>query len=224
MERSFHPGCINVLCNTISDPNILVKFLLLPSLRYLDHQWIELETFIIFLKPYYSEKQIAKFFEIDVKKDRAFHMLRDTFDMLMYDSEMISEYFQKVRCTIPALHNEFSHCQTQNKLEQIDEYLFVYTEEELERCIYLHGYKVQLPKSNIELFDWGETLHNCLLNYTNTVKRRLSVIYGFYSDDELIFAVEIKNNCIVQSSSKYNAERDTEEKFLLHDWFGRFLK
>jgi hypothetical protein len=224
VERSFHPGCINVLCKSISDPNILVKFLSLPSLRYLDQQWIELETFIIFLKPYYSEKQIAKLFEINVREDRAFYMLRDTFHMLRYDGDMISVYFQKVRCTMTALHSEFSRCQTQNKLEQIDEYVFVYTEEELERCIYLNGYKVQLPESNIELFNWGETLHNCLLNYEITVKKRLSMIYGFYSDDELIFAVEIKNNRIVQASSKYNAELDAEEKFILHEWFGRFLK
>jgi len=204
--------------------NILVKFLSLPSLQYLDQQWIELETFIIFLKTYYSEKQIAKLFEIDVKKDRAFHMLRDTFNMLMYDSEMIYEHFQKVRCSITALHNEFSRCQTQNKLEQIDEYVFVYTKKELERCTYVKGRKVQLPKSNIELFDWGETLHNCLLNYAPAVKKRQSIIYGFYNNDKIIFAVEIKNNRIVQSSSKYNVELDAKEKFLLYAWFGRFFK
>jgi len=224
MDHSFHPGCVSVLCRTISDPNILVKFLLLPSLRYINDQWIELETFILFLKQYYSEKQIAKLFEIDVKEDRAFHMLRDTFDMLMYDREMIYEYFQKVRCAVTALHNEFSRCQTQNQLEQIDECLFVYTEKELERCIYVNGYKVRLPKSNIELFDWGDTLHNCLMNYATAMTKKLSMIYGFYSENELIFAVEIKNNKIVQSSSKYNAELDVEEKFILYEWFGRFFK
>ena len=224
VEGSFHPGYINVLCKSITDPNILVKFLSLPSLRYLDQQWIELEILIVFLKTYYSEKQIAKLFEINVREDRALYMLRDTFNMLMYDGDMISVHFQKVRCTMTALHNEFSRCQTQNQLEQIDEYVFVYTEEELERCIYLNGYKVQLPQSNIELFNWGETLHNCLLNYETPVKKRLSIIYGFYRDNELIFAVEIKNNRIVQASSKYNSELDIEEKFVLYEWFGRFFK
>ena len=42
-----------------------------------------------------------------------------------------------------------------------------------------------LPKSNIELFDWGDSLHNCLLNYASAVKNRLSLIYGFFSEDEL---------------------------------------
>ncbi len=226
MDRvcSFHPGCIYVFSRTITDPNILVKLLSLPSLRYINDQWIEMETFILFLKHYYSEKQISKLFEIDVREDRAFYMLRDTLNMLIYDYDEINEYFSKVKCTIEAIHDEFSHCQSQREIAQADEYSFIYTKEELEKCIFFNGYKVQLPKSNIELFDWGESLHNCLLNYASAVKNRLSVIYGFYSEDELIFAVEIKNNRIVQSSSKYNAELDAEEKFVLYEWFGRFLK
>jgi hypothetical protein len=64
-------------------------------------------------------------------------------------------------------------------------------------------------------------MHNYLLNYTSAVKNRLSLIYGFFSENELIFAVEVQNNRIVQASCKYNAELDAEEKFVLYEWFDR---
>ena len=222
-ERAFHPGCIYVFSRTITDPNILVKLLSLPSLQSLNDQWIEMETFILFLKQYYSEIQIAKLFEINVREDRAFYMLRDTLNMLMYGYDEINEYFSKTKCTIEAIHDEFSYCHSQGNIVKADEYMFVYTEKELEKCTYMKEYKVQLPKSNIELLDWGESLHNCLLTYTSAVKNKLSVIYGFYSKGKLIFAAEVKNNRIVQASCKYNAELDAEEKFILDEWFSQFL-
>ena len=40
----------------------------------------------------------------------------------------------------------------------------------------------------------------------------------------LIFAVEVQNNRIVQASCKYNAELDAEEKFVLYEWFDRFFQ
>jgi len=218
---SFHPGCIYVFSRTITDPNILVKLLSLPSLRYLNDYWVEIETFILFLKQYYNEKQISKLFEINTEEDRTFYLLRDTLNMLTYDYAEIDEYFSKVKCTIVAIHDEFLNCQS---IAQAEEYLFGYTKKELEKCIFFNGYKVLLPKSNIELFDWGDSLHNCLLNYASAVKNRLSLIYGFCSEDELIFAVEVQNNRIVQASCKYNAELDAEEKFVLYEWFDRFFK
>ena len=78
-------------------------------------------------------------------------------------------------------------------------------------------------KSNVEFYNWGERLHNCLFTYASSVKNRDSIIYGFFTEDEVIFAVEIKNNQIIQASCKYNAELDEEEKFTLYEWFGRFF-
>ncbi len=223
-ERFFHPGLINTFSRTIEDPNILVRLLSLNSLRNIEHLWVELEGFIWFLKQFYSEKQIAKLFEIDGEGDEKLFMFRDTIEMLMYDHEVIEENFHKVRCMVAALHDEFSRCQYQNKISQISEQLFVYAKNDLEKCIYTNGYKVQLPKSNVELYDWGERLHNCLFTYVSSVKKRNSIIYGFFIGDEIDFAVQIRNSQIVQASCKYNAALDEEEKFILHEWFGRFFK
>jgi hypothetical protein len=144
--------------------------------------------------------------------------------MLAYDHETIEENFRKVRCTVAALHDEFSRCQYQKQMSKTSEYLFVYTKTELEKCIYASGYRVQLPKSNHELYSWGERLRNCLFTYVPSMKKRKSIIYGFFIGDEIDFAVEIKNGQIIQASCKYNAALDEEEKFILYEWFGRFFK
>jgi len=222
-EQCFHPGCINIFSRTIEDPNILVWLLSLNSLRHIEHLWTELETFVWFLKQFYSEKQIAKLFEIEEENDAKFLLLQDTVEMLVYDREAIEENFRKARCTVTALHDEFARCQYLTRISQISEHLFVYTENELEKCTYIGGYKVQLPKSNVELYAWGEHLHNCLLTYETAVKEKGSAIYGFFTADQLIFAVQIRNDKIVQASGKYNAALDEEEKFALYEWFGRFF-
>ena len=222
-EHYFHPGCINIFSRTIEDPNILVRLLSLSFLKHIEQLWIELEGFIWFLKQFYSEKQIAKLFEIEAGDDESF-LFRDTVVMLAYDHETIEENFRKVRCTVAALHDEFSRCQYQKQMSKTSEYLFVYTKTELEKCIYASGYRVQLPESNLELYSWGERLHNCLFTYVSSVKKRKSIIYGFFIGDEIDFAVEIKNGQIIQASCKYNAALDEEEKFILYEWFGRFFK
>ena len=223
-EHYFHPGCINIFSHTIEDPNILVKLLSMDSLKYMEHLWVELESFVWFLKQFYSEKQIAKLFEFEGEDDEKLFLFRDTVEMLMYSHEAIEEHFLKVRCTVPALHDEFSRCQYQNKISQTSEHFFVYTKNELEKCVYLRGYKVWTPENNTELYAWGEHLHNCLFSYTSAVKEKRSTIYGFFSEEQLDFAVEIKNDHIIQASGKYNAGLDEEEKFILYEWFGRFFK
>jgi len=223
-EHFFHLGLINTFSRTIEDPNIFVRLLTLSSLKHIGHLWVELEGFICFLKQFYSEKQIAKLFEIERKEEEKFFSFCDTIEMLMFDHEVIEENFRKVRCTVYALHDEFTRCQYQNKINQLSEHLFVYTKNELEKCIYTNGYKVQLPKSNVELYDWGERLHNCLFTYVSSVKKRNSMIYGFFIGDEIDFAVQIRNSQIVQAGCKYNASLDEEEKFILYEWFGRFFK
>ena len=75
-EHFFHPGCINVFSRTIEDPNILVRLLSLRSLKHIEHLWVELETFIWFLKRQYSEKLIVKLFELEseAKKRKIFQV------------------------------------------------------------------------------------------------------------------------------------------------------
>ena len=56
------------------------------------------------------------------------------------------------------------------------------------------------------------------------ILEKRTIVYGFFIDNEIKFAVEIKNNKIVQSKSKYNQDLQIRETSLVMGWFTEYFE
>jgi hypothetical protein len=63
-----------------------------------------------------------------------------------------------------------------------------------------------------------------MAGYFDDIKDKESIIYGFFQDNVLSFAVEIYHNTIIQASEKYNAKLSIENKNTLDKWFVQYCK
>ncbi len=216
-DRSFHPGDIYILSKTIADPNILIRFLSPGCLGSLGLRWEKTEVILLFLKHYYSEKQILKLFLFKRENDDKY-LFYDVVNMLSEHTDTIRDFFRPVRCTVRALHDEFVRCLHQKDIDEMPEEFFEYTHKELKKCIKIGRYTVHLPRSGTELFNWGRSLKNCLSGYGSRIRSKDTLVYGFFSGYELMFAAEIEYNKIIQASGRCNRVLEWQEDFALCEW------
>jgi len=100
---------------------------------------------------------------------------------------------------------------------------FTYGEKMLKACGSFDGFDIHLPQDGLELYAWGDTLHNCLSTYYNRILNETSTIFGFYEDGLLKAAVEIKNNIIVQANLKYNQKLEKRDEDRIIGWHRRYF-
>ncbi len=58
-----------------------------------------------------------------------------------------------------------------------------------------------------------------MFRYSDDIHRNKSIIYGVFRDNELKYAVEIKDNAIGQSYGIYNSVVSTEDMRVIKAWF-----
>lgn len=216
---------VEVFSKNIQDVNILVKLLKL-KLEYSIYSNINqkgLDEIIVFLKQYYSEKQLLKFFSS--KEFSSHHYLfRDTVNEFLYDKDIIEDKFRKVSCKVQSIHDEFVRCSKEERYKDIQNQRLFYSKKDKKPCIELNNYQIKLPEDGKEILDWADRLHNCMAGYFEIIKHHETIIYCFFREDILAFAVEICDNSVVQASGKYNADLTEEENKVLTKWLKLFFQ
>ena len=215
----FYSAFIKVFTRSIQDSNVVVKLLNLN----LDHMLNNSETedvisLIVFLKKHYTEKQILKLFsELEYALDDSLFidMLRE----LSYADGVIRNKFKKVACKLVNIHDEFVRCSKEERFRGMHEQKLQYSKNASESCVRVQDYEVRLPCTGQELYDWSESLDNCMAGYFDSINYGDTIIYGFFKDDTLAFAVEISDREIVQASGKRNRKLSIDEQTLLSKWF-----
>lgn len=218
--KSYNPLFVKPFCKTIKDTNILVDLLNLDfdvSKFKLDSESIEI--FILFLKQYYSEKQILKLFKESI--NYAIY-IEDTIFELLFNINNMNQHFQKVPCKIITIHDEFVRCQSVIQYEKIKDKTLSYTQQELQACKSIDKYEVKLPRNGNELYIWANRLHNCMASYFFSIKAHKTIIYGFFQNSILQFVVEISDGKIIQSSSKNNNKLSAIEEKVLSNWYNLY--
>lgn len=221
----FEPFYIYVMTQRIQDPNLLVGFLDYELFEVLNLEWDreDLDAFILFLKQYYTEKQIFRLFQLTSFSEKNIRIFYDTMNMYMTSELRIVRYFEKTRCTIGAIHDMFVKCQYLNSYDEKYLSFFQYTPQQLNRCVQVDSYRVALPDSNKTLFIWGNMMHNCIFGYEEEILQGKSEIYGFFTGAELRFVVEIQYSNIIEARSKYNEPLTKVEQKVLDNWFNKFF-
>jgi len=107
----FNAIAIEVFCKTMKDINIIVKLLNLESTFLIDSglNTQEFYQLIIFLKKYYTEKQLFKLLSSQEFEEKPF-LFRDILREFITMQESIEHSFKKVACKAVVLHDEFVRC------------------------------------------------------------------------------------------------------------------
>jgi len=219
-NRKFYSHFIKVFATHIKDINILTKFFNLnfDSDIYQSIDFQVFEPLISFLVMHYTDKQLFNLFYTTNLNDNA-DILRDTINQYNYSIEIINDKFIKVKCNLNFIHDEFLRCEIESDNSLREDKKLSYLTEDYKYCLSIDRYDVKLPHNAQELFEWANSLHNCLTGYFYDIENDSTRIYGFFTDNNLQFVVEIIDDKIVQQAAKYNRVLNNVESKIVARWF-----
>ena len=229
-EYTFDPQTVFVICRCIEDPNIVSRLLMEDfvifdnrygyyhlEFRKSHHLYLhDLIWFIIFLKSYYTEKQIADLL-LNIEADMNKWM--DTLALAKHFRGTIKKVFRRVKLTVKSLHNEMIRCSEDKENRKIQNMKFSYADIYKLACSKVNDLEFKLPDTGLELSNWAQSLHNCMAGYAYTVLSKETVIYGIFRNNQIVYAVEIYKNCMEQCLGKYNQEIPVNDLELIDHWF-----
>jgi hypothetical protein len=216
----YNPRTDYIFSHQIDDRNFLLQLInmnvKIKSKLFNELQQREIIAFFIFLKEHYSQKAITEFF-LHMKSG---YYLRDTVQMFYGEAaDFIREHFHKVPLKINRLHDEFIRVGRLRKSALKDKKIFDYHENDLKAETMKDEFEYRLPATTHILQQWSYDLHNCMYGYSAAIHQSRSVIYGVFKEEKLLYAVEIRNNRIVQALGKYNKHIERKDKALIDAWF-----
>lgn len=179
-----------------------------------------LDTFMQFLTQRYSQRQIATLFRY-YKKNEIFWLM-DTMMMLHHVGAYL-EHFPKTPCRMTKIHEAAQLHHRRMMYQSLANTTFSYDEKALQACDTLSNVSVMLPMSGLELYQWGEDLHNCLAGYDRFILDKTSVIYGFFEEETLCYAVEMRKHKVVQAKAKYNRDLTSKQLDIVIQWYEKFF-
>jgi len=223
-ETIFQWKVINLFCKEIKDPNLLSKLIgsdILLNINFSIQEQDQLEL-IAFLKNHYTFKQIIRLFLLS---EENFMFFEDLIYTLTESKNIINQEFQKVKCTPKALHDEFVKCANIDYRRTIIDKTITYSNKIKKRCKKIKNYTIKLPHTGKDFLEWAEILQNCIAGYFDKVKNNSSLIYGFFKNKKLDFAVEINfDNKIIQANQKNNKPLSQDQQKILDLWFDENFK
>lgn len=224
----YYPYSDYIFSRTIENIDLLVKLYgIYPAIKqhlFSDETFEVGVEFILFLKRYYSEKQIVKLFIEDIQNAQKYKTRllywRDTLRMLYSVDAFISleEHFTKVKLSAKKLHDEIIRVFHIVSYELDAKEVFEYSDIYLSACGLYEGLEFRLPLTVNELSIWAKILHNCMLGYTRRIHQKQSVIYGVFRANELLYAVELNGFKIVQAKAVFNARVTDGDMRVVDGW------
>ncbi len=224
-DGGYNPLVEYVFSRTIDDPNHLLKLLQLPAKtkqKFFPKDSLEdIYYFIYFLKNFYAEKEVVQLWLNIADGWLNSFYLKDTINLFREERirEELTSMFRKTPLNIKIIHDQLVQHYRIVKKSMLSEATFHYADNLLASEGEFEGLVYSLPKNHRELYDWGESLHNCLSSYTNDVGLGRSVIFAIFIDNQLYYAMEIRNDKIVQLLGIYNRPIEASHKEKVEQWF-----
>lgn len=222
---TFDPVVPFIIARCFGDPNIASKLLSedLVLFNYDDNERENLSYalhdviwFIMFLKKYYSEKQISTFL-LEVKNELS--LWQDILALIPDHKSDIKRYFRKIKLNVLSLHNEIIFTTLKGENQKRYHVNFVYEQQYNYACVKYTDMEFRLPYTGEILALWGYRLHNCLSGYLQRIKHRYTTVYGVFRNDVLLYAVEITDGVIHQMSGKYNVPIISKDAEIIKGWY-----
>ena len=224
-EGGYSPMADYIFSRTIEDVNHLLRALNMDTdikkKLFLGCNIVNTYLFIDFLKKYYEEKHIVKFWLSITKDDLNHFLLRDTTDMFNTKElrEELIKRFRKTALNIRSIHHELTNCSRELKIENQEKAILEYSDFIFDSQVTRENITYMLPMSSKILHSWGISLGNCIYSYFHKVSMGKTIIFGLFIDEKLTYAIEIVNHKIVQASSSYNRPIPKLDREKIDKWF-----
>lgn len=214
---------IHLVCKYISDPNIAIKMIELDFDEHLEylHDKNFLEVFFVFLVQRYTYKQIAKLFQ-EYSTDFPY-LLNDTATMVHDLGEEVN-HLPPIKANTHDLHDFLIELMNSIEDNNLFQTIYNYPIQVMKRCVTIDEYTVKVPKDGLELYNWSNILKNCLSSYNLAIESNFISIYGFFKDDILEFAIELREVKIIQAKQKFNVDITPTQKVILGEWYDSYVK
>ena len=201
-----------IIIKLFSDPNFVQKLLLVPvenKKLFIDN--INLDVYLTTmyrLKDTFGQKKLFRLVKEALSQKDSLAKWLDTINMLIDANDDIDTILSELtlkRANLQIFHDEvlyvvnFYSNVKKSKIEFED---FHYPQEYFQLNGKYKGLEFQLVKNPKQLYEWAEVLHNCLSGYMRQVSRNITTILGVYVDGTITYAVEIKQNSLVQARAR----------------------
>lgn len=208
-----------VVATHIDDVNIAQRMLDLNFKKHLEYiQLTDIYFFMEFLIGRFTYKQIENIFlGFSKEPDELFWLIHSV--NLVNALRNNIHHFPKVKANYKILHNELSKFYGMVSNKVLSNTIYSYDQKFIDACINSEFYTIKLPQTGSEIYDWSCKLTNCLSSYNREIKKKETVIYGFFNKDVIEFAVEIRNNKIIEARGKYNRNLTDKEMNFVNEWF-----
>ena len=110
-----------------------------------------------------------------------------------------------------------------HRLHISSKYTFEYQNIYKEACVTTDTLEFRLPNNGEDLSAYSIVLNNCLFGYAENIKKKLTVVYGVFKDNKLVYALEIHNEHIVQAVKRSNLPIGSHDYQLILEWFNTHL-
>ena len=231
--QEYFPKTDAIFCRIFTDENFLVPLLQLPKKHYLFQKFefsLVLQV-LEFLQNYYTQKELYKLFcDALVSKEpydffqdifRMFHTYNDNTEELF---RIYTTHFTRVRANVQAIHDEIARINrryiNQDFRSDVDVFEpFVYKEEIKKSFVStMEHLEFRLPKNADELYKWANTLQNCMASYVHIIREQKIYIVGVFSDNKLLYALELELYSLIQAKGKYNKQIPDNDMDVIHQW------
>lgn len=172
----------------------------------------EIAVFRRFLKLFSTERRINWFLKI---RTGTHHLIQDTINMWKENPEIPFINTD----SLDDLHDYYAR---QIQLKKDLPFNFIYEDKikALYDNIRLESLELRLPKTNIELKQWGEQQNHCVGSYVSQVKNGHCVIVGVFKDNLLKYCISINHDYFMnQFYGKHNSPPALEDEKEVKDYF-----
>ena len=210
----------------IEDANILTKLLRL-DIYHLNIEKYYIGLFLDFLLLRYTQKQIYSLFvELANSNNDKVNLFNDLLGQLseFTSIEEFNKEAGKIKCNIIDLHDSItSYYYDKEQKNYMTGKPIDVLEDDLKPCGQIENYEVRVPKSGDELYHWAGKLQNCMASYFKYILNKDTIIYCFFKNNNIEFAVEIIAKKIIQASAIDNMPLDDEQRDVAKKWLKRYF-
>lgn len=215
----YYPYSDYIFSRSIENIDLLIKlYKINPEIKqhiFTNETFSVAIEFILFLKKYYIERQIAKLFIEGMQgvyqyesglNENGLDDWRDTLRMLQTPNAFnsLEKHFSKVKLTTKKLHDEIVRIFQLVSYELDTKEIFEYNKKYISACGTYEELEFKLPSTVKELSLWAKILHNCMFGYSKRIHQQQSIIYGVFRAKKLLYAVELNGSRIVQAKATSN--------------------
>jgi len=133
-------------------------------------------------------------------------------------------HFLKVKLSPKSLHDEMIRVFHIVSYESQNKEKFEYKKKHISACKTYKGFQFRLPQTVAELSLWSQLLHNCMFGYSQKIHQQYSVIYGVFQNNDLLYAVELRNTYIVQAKANFNQSISGQHRTIIQGWWEKNFK